>query len=82
MNFCSDLWRPVSLSFNCFRKLWLLKISLLGKTGLGEGCTNLSNLEMEPNYTMKSDVYLNPDILRTKNDKSVANVKSTRIMNA
>ena len=39
------------------------------------GCTNRSNLEMEPKYLTKSDgpsdVQLNPNILRTKNDKRV-----------
>ena len=34
-------------------------------------CTNRSNLEMEPKYLMKSDVQLNPNILRTKTDKRV-----------
>ena len=42
------------------------------------GCTNCSNLEMEPKYLMKSDVKLNPNILRTKNDKRVYTVKSTK----
>ena len=31
--------------------------------------TNRPNLEMEPKYLTKSDIQLNPDILRTKNDK-------------
>ena len=35
------------------------------------GCTNRSNLEMELKYLMKSDIQLNPNILRTKNDKRV-----------
>ena len=35
------------------------------------GCTNRSDLEMEPKYLTKSDVQLNPNILRTKNDKRV-----------
>ena len=35
------------------------------------GCTNGSNLEMEQNYLAKSDVQLNPDIFRIKNDKRV-----------
>ena len=30
-----------------------------------------SNLEMEPEYLAKSDVQLNPNILRSKNDKIV-----------
>ena len=38
---------------------------------------------MEPKYLAKSDVYLNPNILRAKNDKRIPGiVKSTRIMNA
>ena len=32
------------------------------------GCTNHSNLEMEPKYLIKSDVQLNPNIFKTKND--------------
>ena len=35
------------------------------------GCTNCSNLEMEPNCLQKSDIQLNPSISRTKNGKSV-----------
>ena len=39
---------------------------------LGMVCTcNVKNLEMEPKYPTKSDVQLNPYILRTKNDKRV-----------
>ena len=34
---------------------------------------------MEPKYLMKTEVQLNPDFLRTKNNKDT--VKSTRIMN-
>ena len=34
-------------------------------------CTNPLNLEMEPKYLKKSDIQLNPNILRTKNDKRV-----------
>ena len=35
------------------------------------GCTNCTNLEMEPKYLTKSDVQLKPNILKTKNDKKV-----------
>ena len=45
---------------------------------LVHGCTNCLNLEMEPKYLTKSDIYLRLDILRTKNNKRV----STRIMSA
>ena len=34
-------------------------------------CTNRLNLEMEPKYLTKSDIQLNPNILRTKNHKRV-----------
>ena len=44
------------------------------------GCINHLNLEMEPKYLMKSDVQLNPNIVRTKNNKST--LKSTKTMNA
>ena len=33
------------------------------------GCTNHLNLEMEPKYLTRSDVQLNPNILRTENKK-------------
>ena len=36
-----------------------------------DGSTNRLNLEMEPNYLRKSDVQLNPNILGTKNNKTV-----------
>ena len=32
---------------------------------------NCSNLEMEPKYLTKSDIQLNPNMLRTKNDKRI-----------
>ena len=35
------------------------------------GCTNHLNLEMEPKYLTRSDVQLNPNILRTKNKKKI-----------
>ena len=35
------------------------------------GCTNHLNLEMEPKYLTKSEVQLNLDILRTKNDERI-----------
>ena len=34
-------------------------------------CTNCSNLGMEPKHLMQSDIQLNPNILRTTNDKRV-----------
>ena len=34
-------------------------------------CTSRWNIEMEAKYLPKSDVYLNPNSLRTKNDKTV-----------
>ena len=46
------------------------------------GCTNRSNLKMEPKYPTKSNVQLNQNISRTKIDNRVYTVKSTRIMNA
>ena len=30
-----------------------------------------TNLEMEAKYLMKTDVFLNPNILRTKNDEKI-----------
>ena len=35
------------------------------------GCTNPSTLEMEPKHLTKSDLQLNPIILRTKDDERV-----------
>ena len=35
------------------------------------GCTNYTNLEMEPKYLTKSGVQLKPNISRTKNDERV-----------
>ena len=43
------------------------------------GCTKRMNLEMEPKYLTKTEVQLNANTLKTKNNKST--VKSTRIMN-
>ena len=34
-------------------------------------CAVHSNLEIKPKYLAKSDAQLNPNILRTKNDKKV-----------
>ena len=31
-------------------------------------CTNHSNMKIEPKYLTKSDIQLNPNIMRTKND--------------
>ena len=45
------------------------------------GCTKLLNLEMEPKCLTKSDIQLIPDISRTKNDKRIYTVKSTKTTN-
>ena len=51
---------------------------------ISHGCTKRRNLEMEPKYLMKYQNmkrcrFLNPNIMRAKNDKNT--VKSTIIMN-
>ena len=38
---------------------------------IADGCTKRSNLEMEPKYQMETDVQLNLNILRIKNDKKI-----------
>ena len=43
----------------------------LKHTAILHNCTNCSNLEMEPKNLTKSDVQLNPNVFRTKNDKWV-----------
>ena len=42
-----------------------------GYDSQGHCHTNCSNLEMEPKYLTKSDIQLNLNMLRTKNDKTV-----------
>ena len=38
---------------------------------VSHGCTNRSDLEMKPKYLTKTDVQLNPNIVRIKIDKRV-----------
>ena len=60
------------LSLSLKRQKMTENLSINGYTlSLIHGCTNRSNLEMEPKYLMKSDIRLNPIILRTKNDKRI-----------
>ena len=44
---------------------------ILHEVYIYHGCTELSNLEMEPKCLTKSDVQLIPGISRMKNDKRV-----------
>ena len=48
-------------------------------TCIMHSCTSCLNVELEAKYLTKTDVQLNPNILRTKNDEGT--IKSTRIMN-
>ena len=57
--------------WDCDKVFRLSKNTFLGNFSFNHGCTNCWNLEIEPKYLTKKDAQLNPDILRTKNDKWV-----------
>ena len=38
---------------------------------IADGCTIQPNWEIEPNYLTKTDIQLNPNILKIRNDKKI-----------
>ena len=62
--------RAICITWALFTKKRLLVLNL---TIILQGCTNCTNLEMEPKYLSKSDVQLKPNISRIKNDKRDCN---------
>ena len=41
---------------------------MIVEVAIADGCTKQPNREIEPNYLTKTDIQLNPNILKTKND--------------
>ena len=47
------------------------KLNLILGLAHVHGCTKRPNLEIKPKYLMRAGVQLNPNILRTKNNKMI-----------